>query len=492
MENYFSVCNPLAQAKVEGTLNDEIAQGNYMVVSQKPTIVSALGAVPKPDSSDLRIIHDCSMPRGLGVNSYIDIEKQQFSTVDEAVRLVEKGCFMAKVDLRHAYRSVPVHPSNFEALGLKWRFQGDENFTYLVDTRLPFGAKSSPGIFHRLTQAVKRMMIKRGFSLIIVYLDDFLVLGHTLEECQLAYDTLCNLLVGLGFELSPSKLVPPTQRLVFLGVEFDSCALTLSLPTSKLKDFKAVILSFQQKRRVSKRQLQCLAGKLNWACKVVYGGRTFLRRILDLMNSLPSSHSRCRLTKDFHADLQWWSMFLDTFNGKCNFLDPRPLTSLQTDACDVALGAAFESDWFYCNFFVDFPALTSLHINYKEAICIVLSALRWAHCWRNKKVHIFCDNTAAVAMLNKGTTKSPFMMSYLRLLFWLSAVHNFRLQVFHIPGVSNCYADHISRLHEGCHLSGFLELAPSFGTNPAVVNCFHHMSPLAYYLLLGSYSSPLD
>ena len=122
-----------------------------MVVSQKLTIVSALGAVPKPDFSDLRIIHDCSMSRGLGVNSYIDIEKQQFSTVDEAVRLVEQGCFMAKVDLRHAYRSVPVHPSNFEALGLKWRFRGDENFTYLVDPWLPFGAKSSPGIFHRLT-----------------------------------------------------------------------------------------------------------------------------------------------------------------------------------------------------------------------------------------------------------------------------------------------------------------------------------------------------
>ena len=79
----------------------------------KPTIISALGAVPKPDSDDLRLIHDCSMPPKLGVNSYIDIEKQKFQTVDDAVQSIQRGYYLAKVDLRHAYRFVPVHPSNY-------------------------------------------------------------------------------------------------------------------------------------------------------------------------------------------------------------------------------------------------------------------------------------------------------------------------------------------------------------------------------------------
>ena len=143
---------------------------------RKPVIISALGAIPKADSEDLRLIHDCSMPPGRGVNSYIDIDKQKFSTIDDAVRSIEHGYFLAKVDLRHAYRSVPVHPSNYKALGLKWRFKGSRCFTYFVDTRLPFGGRSAPGIFHRLTQAVYRMMKRRGF-VVIVYLDDFLVIG---------------------------------------------------------------------------------------------------------------------------------------------------------------------------------------------------------------------------------------------------------------------------------------------------------------------------
>ncbi|XP_057312267.1 uncharacterized protein LOC130653768 [Hydractinia symbiolongicarpus] len=433
MHNYFSSVNPTASSQVEKVLREEIAAGNYVISATKPLIVSALSAIPKPDTSEIRLIHDCSMPPGNGVNSYIDIERQKFQTLDEAARLLKPGYFMAKVDLRHAYRSVPVHPSNWPALGLKWKFKGDKNFTYLVDTRLPFGGKSAPGIFHRLTQAVRRMMARRGFSLMVVYLDDFLVIGSTQAECQLAFKTLCTLLVSLGFELSPSKIVAPCQRLTFLGVVLDTVSLTLSLPAHKLSVLKDVIALFLTRKRAFKKQLQQLAGRLNWACKVVYGGRTFLRRVLDLMNTLPTSASKCRLTLEFHRDMVWWDEFLDTFNGQCDFHDKRPVTALQTDACSSAVGGFYLGDWFYSNLLVYSPSLSCLHINFKEALCVVLSAARWASAWRNKTVHVYCDNTAAVSMLNKGTTRNPLMMKFLRQLFWLSATYNFRLKVVHVP-----------------------------------------------------------
>ena len=244
MNNYFSTVNPLVRDRVEKQILEEIAVGNYVSTSVKPTIISALGAVPKPDSEDLRLIHDCSMPPGQGVNNYIEIEKQKFQTLDDAVKLIKQGYYMAKIDLRHAYRSVPVHPSNYNALGLKWRFTGETQFTYLVDTRLPFGGRSAPGIFHRLTQSVRRMMARRGFDMIIVYLDDFLVIGKTKAECQAAFDTLRDLLQSLGFELSPSKVILPCQRLVFLGIFIDAIKLTLSLPAVKLAELRSAITTF--------------------------------------------------------------------------------------------------------------------------------------------------------------------------------------------------------------------------------------------------------
>ena len=122
MENYTSAICPDSKDKVEATILEELEAGNYVPVVSKPSIVSALGAVPKPDSDDIRLIHDCSMPPGRGVNSYISVEKQSFQSLDDATRLIGKDFYLAKIDLRRAYRSVPVHPANYQALGLKWKF----------------------------------------------------------------------------------------------------------------------------------------------------------------------------------------------------------------------------------------------------------------------------------------------------------------------------------------------------------------------------------
>ena len=139
----------------------------------------------------------------------------------------------------------------------------------------------------------------------------------------------------------------------------------------------------------------------------------------------------------------------------------------------------------YTNLLVDTPALASLHINCKEAITVVLAAYHWAPLWRNKIVRLACDNTAAVAILNKGTTKLPLMMKFLRGLFWLSASYNFRIKAFHVPGASNTAADHVSQLHEGSHLLAVLHSNPQhFLKVPAPQNMLLN----AYYFLLGKFS----
>ena len=51
---------------------------------------------------------------------------------------------MAKVDLHHVQRTIPIHRSNYKATGLKWKFKHDLNFTYFVGTRLPLGGKVGP------------------------------------------------------------------------------------------------------------------------------------------------------------------------------------------------------------------------------------------------------------------------------------------------------------------------------------------------------------
>eukprot|EP00112_Aurelia_sp_Birch-Aquarium-sp1_P001644 Seg1178.3 transcript_id=Seg1178.3/GoldUCD/mRNA.D3Y31 product="hypothetical protein" protein_id=Seg1178.3/GoldUCD/D3Y31 len=56
----------------------ELEEGNYVISLSKPKIVSALVAVPKAHNDELRLIHDCSMLKSQGVNSYVPtLEKLQ-------------------------------------------------------------------------------------------------------------------------------------------------------------------------------------------------------------------------------------------------------------------------------------------------------------------------------------------------------------------------------------------------------------------------------
>ena len=63
-------------------------------------------------------------------------------------------------------------------------------------------------------------------------------------------------------------------------------------------------------------------------------------------------------------------------------------------------------------------------------------------------MYIHCDNQAAVAIINKGTSKNSLVMESLRRIYWASAVFNFRLNAVYYPGALNTIADRDSRLHE--------------------------------------------
>ena len=464
--------------KASEQVKKEIEAGNYVFCDRKPNIVSPMAAIPKPDG-DVRLIHDCSRPSGRAVNDYCTSDwHQKFSTVDDAASMMTNNCYFAKVDLRSAYRSVRINAASQKVTGFKWNFDNKE--IYLKDTKLPFGAKLSPGIFHRLTQAVKRMMARRGFDLLVVYLDDFLIIAESKDACAQALNCLIQLLRKLGFAIHWGKVEDPTRVITFLGIELDSTAMALRLPEEKLDSFRTELQSFLQLRRATKRQFQAIAGRLSWAAGVVRGGRVFLRRIFNKISSLKHSSHRALVSPEVQADLLWWFQFLSTFNGRSLLLDEQPLECVFTDACNEAAGGSFGHDWFYFNWSQDLPAAETFHINEKEILAVVLAAQRWAPFWRNKRVIIYSDNSVTVASLNKCTSRNHVVMTCLRRLFWLSAFHNFHLTSRHIPGVRNIAADSASRLH----LPGFLEtLLPYTAYTPL----FRHMSLNSLQFLLNRF-----
>ena len=90
---------------------------------------------------------------------------------------------------------------------------------------------SLPMVYCNLTQAVCRMMKRRGFQTIICYLDDFLIITDSYEEALEALNTLFHLIRTLGFKINWSKVEGPAQSITFLGILLDSMSMTLELPS---------------------------------------------------------------------------------------------------------------------------------------------------------------------------------------------------------------------------------------------------------------------
>lgn len=75
--NYSSAtCHDNIQ-RVEHQIQNELYLGRYHVCPETPTLVSAIGAIPKPDSSDLRIIQDFSRQPGRSVKCVAGIRPKQ-------------------------------------------------------------------------------------------------------------------------------------------------------------------------------------------------------------------------------------------------------------------------------------------------------------------------------------------------------------------------------------------------------------------------------
>ncbi len=106
--------------------------------------ISPFGVIPKRNRPNKwHLIVDVSSPEGLSVNDDLDrvLCSIRYSSIDDAVNLIRKlgsGALLAKLDLREAYRIVPVHPRDRPRLGMQWKH------AIYLDTALPFGLCSAP------------------------------------------------------------------------------------------------------------------------------------------------------------------------------------------------------------------------------------------------------------------------------------------------------------------------------------------------------------
>ena len=428
--------------------------------------ISRFGVIPKGNSGKWRLILDLSSPEGSSVNDGIepDLCSLSYLSMDqvvEAIARLGRGAVLAKVDIKSAYRMVPVHPEDRPLLGMMW------DGALYVDGALPFGLRSAPKIFTAVADAVEWLVRQKGVQWLGHYLDDFLILGSPdSDECAIGLRILLDIFRKLDIPMALEKLEGPALKLPFLGIELDTRSLTLRLPPGKLCELKALVATWLGRKSCTRKDLQSLAGKLQHACKVIKPGRVFLRRIFNLLKGTPLRRRTIRLTTSFRSDVAWWHIFLDKWNG-ISMISPPPSQATDIHLYSDASGSFGCGAWWGVEWLRYLWQESWIHqsIAAKELLPIVMAGMLWGRHWRRRRVIVHCDNLAVVGVVNSGAAKDPELAQLLRCLFFVKAHFNLVITAVHIPGVLNKQADAISRNN----LSSFFSQVPGASRNPTFI-----------------------
>ncbi|XP_065197613.1 uncharacterized protein LOC135829134 [Sycon ciliatum] len=423
------------QQQIADRVRRDESAGPFSVQPFHPFVCFPLGVVPKTNGK-FRLIHHLSYPDRMSVND--GMNKDSFSlhyvTVDDAIELLQRqgtGALMAKLDIRNAFRLVPVAPTAYRSLGFQWQGQ------FYHGKVLPFGLRSALYLFNCIADALCQISCEL-FQVpnLLHLLDDFWLCGPAHSTlCAQRLNVVLSVFRYLGVPIADEKTVGPTSCLTFLGIELDSVQKVARLPQYKVDGIRSRLLAFRQRQSCRLRELEQLLGKLNFASRVISPGRTFMRRLYDATRKVSKPYHRIRLSPECHLDLLWWSHLLDGWNGKSFFLDLQETLAsdilIETDASGaIGHGAVYGTHWLADTWS---PQHTPLCITFKELYPICIACATWGHQWCRKRIRFHTDNEAVAAVLKSGTSRCPNVMSLLRQVFFISARGNFMVTAGHIP-----------------------------------------------------------
>ena len=370
----------------------------------KPLVhVSPMGLVPKPHQvNKFWLIVDLSHPPGASVNDGISpsICSLRYASVDDAVIIKQlgRGTQLVKLDIKDAYRIIPVHPDDYHFLGVSWRGE-----TY-VDRALPFGLRSAPKIFSAVADFISWVLHQQGIDHHLHYLDDFLrLVAPDSDQAKAALDLVLRVFHSLGIPVATHKTDGPATMLGFLGILIDTQLFELRLPTDKLARLQAALHWWTNRKRCTRRELESLLGQLSHAATVIVQGRTFLR---PLLSQAGAPHHHVRLTAGARADLLWWKTFLQEWNGVSFFPTVAPSREVVSDALGTYECGAFSHPfgWFQ----LQWPeSWNSVNIAAKELVPVVIAAALWGRHWNRSCICLRCDNMAVVSILKSRTSRDP-------------------------------------------------------------------------------------
>ena len=213
-------------------------------------VISPILLTPKPDGS-YRLILNLKK-----FNKQVVYRHFKMDTLNTMVDLMSKDCYMASLDLKGAYYSVPI--SKKDRKFLRFRFNGK----MLQYTSFANGLGCCPRLFTKILKVPLSTLHKAG-HIATAYIDDLYTQADTFENCiRNVIETIC-LFTKLGFVIHPKKSsFIPSKQLKMLGFILNSETMTVSPTDEKIISVTHLCSQVIQQRRLPIRQVAQVVGKM--------------------------------------------------------------------------------------------------------------------------------------------------------------------------------------------------------------------------------------
>lgn len=397
--------------------------------------ISNVFVVPKSNGK-FRLIIDLSP-----LNVYIKKEHFKMDNLEVAAGLMFPGAFMASIDLKDAYYTLPIRERDKPFVCFQW---GEKKYMFHV---MPFGLTSAPRLFTKAMKTPLAVLRQRGLR-IFGYIDDLFILADNKEDCEYSVKVTCDLLQSLGFFINVEKSsLSPSNSLQFLGFVLDTDSMRIFPTLEKVQKTKDLLMTISQPGRFKIRTVASLVGVLNDLTKGVDYGLAHIKDLEREKNlALEVAGDRgfegkMSIAQPGRLNMLWWFQNLDSASRDIRL--HAPTIELRTDASKEGWGGVSDGQMAQGRWL---PHEKLFHINVLEILAVSRSLAALFPSSRGVFFKILCDNTTSIAYINKaGGTFSQACSDAAKLVWiWCQERDNW-VAATHIPGVSNVEADFASR-----------------------------------------------
>jgi hypothetical protein len=401
---------------------------------EKGEYISPIFTTAKKDGSARMILNLKSLNKFI---EYKHFKMESFSTI---VNMVKPNCFMASVDLKDAYYSVPIHPEHQKYLKFNWKGQ------LYKFTCFPNGLAFCHRKFTKLLKPINSYLRQLG-HISVSHIDDSYLQGDDYDDCASNVLDTTKLFDSVGFVIHPDKSsLIPKQQMTILGFTINSVEMRVYPSKDKVAKIKALCTELIQNAAPTIRQVASVLGLLVSNFPAAQFGPLHFRDLdMDKTEALKLNKGNfdkhMKLSKASYDDLHWWVKSADSLFKPIGLSQPE--VTLFTDASNQGWGGVLGKVTIGGRWT---PSEATHHINFFEMLAVFFALKAFQTQLLGKHVCVRIDNMTAVSDIGKmGTSHSRNRNNLTREIWTWCIIHRVFLTTAHIPGKENEAADAESR-----------------------------------------------